>query len=120
VGRSAIEVVQDFFDAPEVRRDVLAPDVEFLPLSKEPSMGPEKVVQALADIAELFREYEVHPAALVPLDDEQVLVQLERTGLTYRSEVRITDRFVQIFTVRSGRIVRIESFRTPEEARQSL
>jgi hypothetical protein len=115
----ASDVVQAFFDSPDARPDLLAPDVEFLPLTREPAFGPAAVVRAIDDIAAHFRDYDVRPAQLIPVDAEHVVVHLERTGVTHRSDMPITDRFAQVFSVRSGQIIRIESFRTPEEARKS-
>jgi ketosteroid isomerase-like protein len=116
----ALDVVRSFFDAPGARPDVLARDVEFLPLTGEPVIGPAAVGRALDDIAELFREYDVRLAQLIPVDDDRVIVSLERTGLSHHSDIPINDHFAQVYSVRSGRISRIESFRTFEDARDSL
>jgi len=120
VTRSALELVQAFFDAVEPRSDLLAATVEFLPLTHELAYGPAGVIRALDDIAEQFRDYDVRPAELKAVGDQRVLVQLERTGLSHHSDMPISDRFAQIFTVRDGRIARIESFRTLEAAVAAL
>jgi ketosteroid isomerase-like protein len=78
------------------------------------------VVQTLDDIAEHFRVYDVRVDQLIAIDDERVLVHLRRTGAPLRSERSITDRFAQVYSVREGLIARIESFRTPEEAGESV
>jgi ketosteroid isomerase-like protein len=116
----AIDVVRAFFDSPAAREDLLAPDIEFLPLTHEHVFGPAAVIRALDDIAEQFRDYDVRATELIPVGNDFVLVRLERTGLTHRSDMPIADRFAQVFSVRAGRITRMESFRTFEEARDSL
>ena len=117
---SAIDVVRAFFDTPEMRADLLDPAVEFLPLTHDHVLGPAGVLRILDDIAEHFRDYDVQATEFVPIDDEHVLVRLERTGLTHHSDLPLTDHFAQIFSVRSGRVLRMESFKTPEEALDSL
>jgi ketosteroid isomerase-like protein len=117
---SPVDVVRAFFETPDMRADLLDPDVEFLPLTHDQVFGPAGVLRILDDIAEHFRDYDVRAAELVPIDEEHVLVRLERTGLTHQSDLPITDHFAQIFSVRAGRIARMESFKTPEEALDSL
>ena len=119
MARSALAAVTLFFDL-SARRDVLAAEVEFLPLTGEVVVGPDGVTQALDDIAEQFRIYDVRPEAMTPVGDEAVLVELRREGLTHRGEFPLTDRFAQVFSVRDGQIVRIESFKTLEAARQAI
>jgi ketosteroid isomerase-like protein len=116
---SALETVTAFFDL-ELRLDVLAPDVEFRPLTGQVIFGPAGVAAALDDIAQQFRDYDVAPVELTPVSDEVVLVALRRTGLTHRGDVPVTDTFAQLFRVRDRLIVRIESFKTLGEARQAI
>ena len=119
MARSALEAVTLFFEL-SARGDVLAADVEFLPLTGEVVVGPDGVTQALDDIAEQFRIYEVRPAAMTPVGDEAVLVELRREGLTHRGDFPLADTFAQVFTVSDGQIVRIESFKTLAEARRAI
>jgi len=113
VAKPALEIVAAFFDDPPA---MVAQDVEFMPLTRELAFGRDAVVRALADIAEQFRDYEVRPAELIPAGEDTVIARLERTGVTHRSDMPITDTFAQVFTVRDGQIVRIESFKTLAEA----
>jgi ketosteroid isomerase-like protein len=120
--RAAVEIVEEFFASrrtPDASR-LLAPDVEFLPLTREPAFGPDGLERSLADIADQFRDYDVWPGELVPHDGDTVIAVLNRRGVTYRGDVPIEDRFAQVFTVEDGRITRIESFKTLEDARSAL
>jgi ketosteroid isomerase-like protein len=116
---SALETVTAFFDQ-ELRLEFLAPDVEFRPLTGQVFFGREGFAAALDDIAQQFRDYDVAPVELTAAGDELVLVALQRTGVTHRGDVPVTDTFAQIFTVRDRVIVRIESFKTLGEARQAI
>jgi hypothetical protein len=119
--RPAVEIVETFFAG---RRghdaSTLAPGVEFIPISRERAYGPEGLERSLGDIAAQFRDYEVWPAELLAHGDRVVVALMRRRGLTHRGDVPIEDRFVQVFTVEDGRITRIESFKTLEEARPTL
>ena len=115
---TSVEIVNCFFDL-SARNDVLARDVEFLPLTGEVKFGPAGIAEALDDIAQHFRVYDVSPVRLTPIGDDAVLVELRRHGLTHRGDVPVTDTFAQIFTVREERIVRIESFKTLQAAREA-
>src|SRR3954452_16171603 len=119
--RSALEIVEAFFAG---RRghdaSTLAPNVEFIPISRERTYGPKGLERSLGDIAEQFRDYDVWPAELLPHGERLVVALMCRRGVTHRGDVPIEDRFVQIFTVEDGRITRIESFKTLEEARAKL
>jgi ketosteroid isomerase-like protein len=119
---SAVEIVEAFFDARrnETPSPLLAADVEFLPLTREPAFGPEGLERSLDDISEQFRHYDVWPAQLVAHDPDTVIAVLHRRGVTHRGDVPIEDRFAQVFTVEDGRITRIQSFKTLEDARSAL
>jgi ketosteroid isomerase-like protein len=119
--RPAVEIVEAFLAG---RRghdaSTLAPDVEFIPISRERAYGPEGLERSLGDIAEQFRDYDVWPAELLPHGKGVVIALMRRRGLTHRGDVPIEDRFVQVFTIEDERITRIESFKTLEEARSTL
>jgi ketosteroid isomerase-like protein len=120
--RAAVEIVEEFFASRRTAdaAHLLAPDVEFLPLTREPAFGPEGLERSLADIADQFRDYDVWPGELVPHGPDTVIAVLKRRGVTHRGDVPIEDRFAQVLTVEDGRITRIQSFKTLDDARSSL
>jgi ketosteroid isomerase-like protein len=120
--RAAVEIVEEFF---AIRRTadstrLLAQDVEFLPLTREPAFGPDGFERSLEDLAEQFRDYDVWPGELVSHGPDTVIAVLNRRGVTHRGDVPIEDRFAQVFTVEDGQITRIESFKTLEDAQSAL
>lgn len=117
---SAAEIVQTFIEQPDMRPGLLAPDVEFLPLTNEVAYGPAAVLRTIEDIAGHFHSYDVQAERLISVDGGRVLVHLCRTGVSLRGNLPVTDHFAQVYSVRHGLITRIESFRTPEEASESV
>jgi ketosteroid isomerase-like protein len=120
--RAAVEIVEEFFASRRTAdaSHLLAPDVEFLPLTREATFGPEGFERSLADIADQFRDYDVWPGELVPYGPATVIAVLNRRGVTHRGDVPIEDRFAQVFTVEDGQITRIQSFKTLEDAQSAL
>jgi ketosteroid isomerase-like protein len=119
--RAALEVVEEFFARGRTAdaSSLLAHDVEFLPLTREPAFGPDGFERSLEDLAAQFRDYDVWPGELVRHGRDTVIAVLNRRGITHRSDVPIEDRFAQVFTVEDGRITRIQSFKTLEDARSA-
>jgi ketosteroid isomerase-like protein len=62
-----------------------------------------------------FAEYEVRPEQLRPVGDH-VVAALRRQATSARSPVALADRFAQVFTLREGKIVRIQSYPSFDEA----
>ena len=120
--RAAVDIVEEFFASRRTADStrLLAPEVEFLPLTREPAFGPDGLERSLADIADQFRDYDVWPGELVAHGPETVIALLNRRGVTHRGDVPIEDRFAQVFTVEDGRITRIQSFKTLDDARSAL
>ena len=82
--------------------------------------GRNGLEEALDDIAEQFRTYDVRASDVLALDDSTVVVGLSRSALTHRGDVPITDRFAQLFSVRDGLVVRVQSYRTVDDALASV
>ena len=120
-----VEIVRAFFDAalvtPEDAAAFLADDAEFLPLGHfgAAAPGPQGFHQRIADISDQFAEYEVRPTEFRARGD-LVAVALERHARSARSTVDLTDRFAQVFGLRDGEIVRIESYPSFDEALEAL
>jgi ketosteroid isomerase-like protein len=117
----AIEIVRAFYAAYEAgdlagREGLLDPHFEFLPHGGMVVHGRDGLQESLEDMADQFRTYEVRAERFLAVDDATVVVALARSAITHRGDVPITDRFAQLFSVRDGLIVRVQSFRTVDEA----
>jgi ketosteroid isomerase-like protein len=122
---AATEVVREFYAAYEAgdfatRQSLLDPDFEFVPLDGTVVHGRHGLLRALDDMADQFRTYDVHASRFVAVDDATVVVALTRSAVTHRSDVPVTDRFAQLFSLRDGLVVRVQSFRTVDDALASV
>jgi ketosteroid isomerase-like protein len=125
VSRAAAEVVRSFYAAYEAgdiatRQNLLGPGFEFIALDGTLVHGRQGLLRALDDMAEQFRSYDVHASEFVTVDEATVVVALTRSALTHRGDVPVTDRFAQLFELGDGLIVRVQSFRTVDEALASV
>jgi ketosteroid isomerase-like protein len=123
MSRENLEIVRRFFEGALDDRDrdspaYLAEDLEFIPFTRlagPASQGPRGFVQQVAEVADQFAEYQVRPQRLEQVGD-LVVADLRREARSERSPAIISDRFAQVFTVRDGRITRIESYPSFAEA----
>jgi len=125
VSRVATDVVRAFYAAHEAgdfatRQNLLGPDFEFIPLDGTLVHGRQGLLRALDDMADQFRTYDVHASRFVTVDDATVVVDLIRSAVTHRGDVPVTDRFAQLFFLRDGLVVRVQSFRTVDDALASV
>jgi ketosteroid isomerase-like protein len=125
VKRAATEVVREFYAAHEAgdfatRQSLLDPDFEFIPLGGTVVHGPYGLLRALDDMADQFRTYDVRASRFIDVDDATVVVALARSAVTHRGDLPVTDRFAQLFSVRDGFVVRVQSFRTVDDALASV
>jgi ketosteroid isomerase-like protein len=123
--RTATEVVRSFYAAYEAgdlatREGLLDPHFEFTTLDGTLVHGRHGLQRALDDMADQFRTYDVHASRFVTVDDATVVVDLTRSAVTHRGDVPVTDRFAQLFSLRDGRVVRVQSFRTVDDALASV
>ena len=121
MSRAATEVVRSFYAAHEAgdfatRQNLLCPDFEFITLDGTLVHGRHGLLRALDDMADQFRTYDVRASEFVTVDEATVVVALTRSALTHRGDVPVTDRFAQLFSVRDGFVVRVQSFRTVDDA----
>ena len=121
-----VQIVSAFFDAAgdvgEAAEAFLAEDAEFVPFTRlagSGSRGPEGFAQQITEIADQFAEYEVRPEQLRPAGDH-VVAALRRQARSARSPVPLADRFAQVFTLREGKIVRIQSYPSFDEALEAV
>ncbi len=109
---SNVEIVTAFLQGGEHGDEAyLADDVEFVPfrrLAGAGSRGPKAFTRYIREIAAQFADYEVEPERLRPAGD-QVAVLFRRQARSARCPVQLTDRFAQVFTLRDGKIARIQA-----------
>jgi ketosteroid isomerase-like protein len=117
-----VEIVRAFFEAalddPDAGGQVyLADDVEFIPFTRlaGPSRGAPGFMRQIADISDQFENYEVRPERLQEVGD-LVVADLRREARSKRGPAVISDRFAQVFTLRDGKITRIKSLPSFDEA----
>ena len=117
-----MEIVSAFFEAAlqdpeEAARRYLATDLEFTPFSDPdgPGRGPRGSMDRLDELSSQFETYDVRPDRLEQLG-EVVVADLRREARSKRGPAIIRDRFSQVFSLRDGKVVRIDSFPTFREA----
>ena len=125
MSRAATDVVRSFYAAHEAgdlatRQNLLASNFEFVTLDGTLVHGRQGLLRALDDMADQFRTYDVRASEFVTVDEATVVVAVTRSALTHRGDVPVTDRFALLFQLRDGLIVRVQSFRTVDEALESL
>src|SRR5262245_53007002 len=113
-----VEIVQAFVEA--VGRDPrdaaqrwLAADCHYHPFGHPdgPAEGPGGFAHRLGDLSDQFDSYEVRTGRVEQVG-ELVVAELLREAKSKRGPAVIKDRFSQVFTLRDGKIVRVESFPT--------
>jgi ketosteroid isomerase-like protein len=118
-----VEVVRSYFDAflagdRSSAERLTDPRFEFVPSHTShvtaPVEGWKEFTQVLADMTSQFETYEVRPDAIIDAGDDRVVVSHRRVAKSHG--VQVEDRFAHVITVRGGRICRMASFRSLEEA----
>jgi|SRR5215217_9267673 len=111
-----MEMVSAFLDAalrdPEgAAQRYLAADLEFSPFSHPdgPAQGPGGFTHRVEELSDQFETYEVRPDRLEQVG-ELVVADLRREARSKRGPAVLTDRFAQVFSLRDGKVVRIDSF----------
>src|SRR5215210_6695988 len=122
MSQTNVEIVRAFFaaaiDDPEAGPQAyLSRDVEFIPFTRlaSPSEGALSFLGRISDIADQFEDYEVQPERLADAGD-LVIADLRRQARSRRGPALITDQFAQVFTLRDGKITRIQSLPSFAEA----
>jgi len=117
-----VEIVRAFLEAAlldpeEAAQSYLAADLEFSPFSHPdgPAQGPGGFMHRVEEISAQFETYDVRPDRLEQVG-ELVVADLRREARSKRGPAIISDRFSQVFALRDGKVVRIDSFPTFREA----
>jgi ketosteroid isomerase-like protein len=118
-----IRVVQSFFDAflagePSRAEPLVDSQFEFVPSNAShipaPVAGLKEFTRRVAEMANQFDQYAAVAERLIDAGDDQVVVSLRRTAKS--QGVQVEDRLAQVYTLRAGRISRIDAFQTLAEA----
>jgi ketosteroid isomerase-like protein len=124
-----VEVVRRFHDTwragdRSAFRAIVDPAIEFRPdpdslvAGGRSTRGRDAVERVLSEFIEQFDEYDVDPERFYDAGD-RVVVTVRRRARAARSGLRLEDHFAQIFTLRRGQVVQIQSFRDTEDALQA-
>jgi ketosteroid isomerase-like protein len=79
-----------------------------------PVHGWKEFIRVLADMQSQFETYEVIPDEIIDAGDDRVVVSHRRVAKSHG--VQVEDRLAHVITVRGGRISRMASYRSLEEA----
>ena len=118
-----IEVAQAFYEGyaagdPAKAERCMDPQFEFVPASSShittPTQGPKEFTRKLAELTDQFESYKAIPDKFVEAGRERLVASLQRTAKSHG--VPVEDGFGHIIHFRGGRIIRIESFYTFDDA----
>ena len=111
------------------RRDVdgiaalLEPGFEFIPLTQSPDNPPfgdrEGLDRFVASSREAWEEFLFDPRAFTPAAD-RLMVELQVQARARHTGIELEERWAHVYTVREGRVVRMEAFRSRDEAVAAL
>ena len=103
-------------------------DVEFLLAAMDPDIewraaedtevhhGPEGVIKSVGGWLEVWEQYELTLEDLIEVDHETVIAASRSTGRGRESRMTVENRFFQVWTIRDGKLVRMEECLTLEDA----
>jgi ketosteroid isomerase-like protein len=111
-----VEIVRRFLRAgvDEALRDV-DPDVVWNPIEELPARGHDAVRTSLAHWKAEWHDYELVPEEFLD-EGNQVVVTVRVKGRGRGSGVEINARFYDVFTLRGGKITRMDQFTERSEA----
>lgn len=100
-------------DPKQAAHTYFAPALEFNPFSHPdgPAQGPGGFMDRVEELSAQFETYDVRADRLEEVG-ELVVADIRREAQTRRGPAVIRDRFSQVFTLRDGKVVRIDSFPT--------
>jgi len=95
------------------------PGIVWNPVEELPTQGHDAVRASLAHWKAEWDDYEVMPEEFVDMGD-RVLVAVRLRGRGRGSGVEIDARFYDIYTLRDGKIVRMDQFTERSEALEAV
>ena len=117
-----VEIVRDFFGGDPSRFfDVLDEEVELDIRPMTPGyqgiiQGKDAVIDFWRDYLDTWDEFALEPIEIREAGEDQVVVIHDQSGRGKESGASFELRSATIFSLRDGRLVKLEFFRTPEEA----
>jgi uncharacterized protein len=125
MSRENVELVRQMYDAfaargPEAVREYLDADIEWLPPADAPTAGTyrglDEVRAELSDWTGQFVDYAWEPRDFIPAPRGRVVVVGQQHGRGQLSGVEVEAGEVHVWTVQEGKAIRLEMFRSAEEA----
>jgi ketosteroid isomerase-like protein len=115
-----VEIVRRFLSAgvDEALTDADA-DIVWNPIEELPARGHEAVRTSLAEWKAEWHDYELVPEGFLDLGD-RVVVTVRLSARGRGSGIEIDARFYDVFTLRDGKIVRMDQFAERSEALQAV
>lgn len=102
---------------------LLEPDMEFIPMEQSlmpaASGGREGVERLFTESAAVWQEFTFEPLGFTPIGD-RLVVELRVTGTVSESSIEVAEQWVHLYTLKEGRLARLNAFRTRDEALEAL
>jgi ketosteroid isomerase-like protein len=116
VAQANVEVVRQFLllDVDEAL-EYADPDIVWNPAEELASHGHDAVRASFVRWKSEWDDYEVHPEEFEPVGD-RVLATVYLRGRGRASGIEVDTRFYDVYTVRDGKIVRMDQFTRRSEA----
>ena len=95
------------------------PDIVWNPIEELPTQGHEAVRTSLAHWKAEWHDYELLPEGFLDLGD-RVVVTVRLTARGRGSGIEVDARFYDVFTLRGGKIVRMDQFAERSEALEAV
>jgi ketosteroid isomerase-like protein len=95
------------------------PDIVWNPIEEFPTQGHDAVRASLARWKAEWHDYKVMPEEFVDMGD-RVVVTVRLRGRGRGSGVEIDARFYDVYTLRDGKIVRMDQFTQRSEALEAV
>jgi ketosteroid isomerase-like protein len=115
-----VEIVRRFLSADDDEALTLAdPGIVWNPIEELPTQGLDAVRASLAHWKADWDDYKVVPEEFVDMGD-RVVVTVRLRGRGRGSGVAIDARFYDVYTVRDGKIVRMDQFAERSEALEAV
>jgi ketosteroid isomerase-like protein len=116
-----VEIVRNFFGDTSRFFDVLDEEVELDIRPMTPGYqgiihGKVAVIEFWRDYSDTWDEFLLEPIEIREAGEDQVVVIHDQHGLGKESGASFELRSATIFTLRDGSLVKLEFFRTPEDA----
>ncbi len=115
-----MEIVRRFLSAgvDEALADA-DPDIVWNPIEELPTQGHEAVRASLAEWKAEWQDYELLPEGFMEMGDH-VVVTVRLSARGRGSGIEIDARFYDVFTLREGKIVRMDQFAERSEALEAV